>query len=185
MSTSARHRTLAATGEALDDPRRRRRLRVHVADDAAGEATAQVGRLDAALAVCRHARTGDCAQPPACFSGAPVNAGDLTRNAVHAQAVREIGRQLQREQHVVELQLLADVDAHGRVVGQHQQARVIVRELQLARRAQHALALDATQLAELDAQRLAALLDRRQLGADQRARHLHARHARSARRRRC
>ncbi len=40
------HRTLAATGQTIDHPRRRLRLRVDVLDDASGEAAAQVGRLD-------------------------------------------------------------------------------------------------------------------------------------------
>ena len=63
----------------------------------------------------------------------------------------------------------------GRLVVEREQAFVVVGELELARRAQHAAALDAADLADLDPERLArALLRRRQLGADQRARRLHA-----------
>ena len=56
----------------------------------------------------------------------------------------------------------------GASAAQFEQAAVVVAELELARRAQHALALDAAQLAQLDQEGL-AVFARRQLGADQRA----------------
>ena len=58
---------------------------------------------------------------------------DLTRNAINAEPVRQIGRELEREQGVVEQQQLTDVSTHRRVSGQFQQAAVIVIELQFTR----------------------------------------------------
>ena len=64
----------------------------------------------------------------------------------------------------------------GARVVEDQQAAVVLGELELARRAEHAAALDAADLADLDAKRLGvvALARRRQLGADARQRHLDA-----------
>ena len=99
--------------------------------------------------------------------------GELARDAVDAEPVREVGRELEGEQRIVELQHLAHVGADRRIGREFEQAAVVVAELELARRAQHALALDAAQLAELDEEGL-AVVARRQLGADQRQRHLDA-----------
>ena len=85
----------------------------------------------------------------------------------------QVGRELEREQHVVQVQKGADVLAQRRVGRQFQQAAVVFAELQFARRAQHALAFHATQLAELDLERL-AVLTRRQFGTDQGHRHADA-----------
>ena len=63
----------------------------------------------------------------------------------------------------------------GVSAGRISKTAVIFRQLQLARRAQHALALDAAQLRQLDRERLAARFRRRQLRADERDRHLDAR----------
>jgi len=79
--------------------------------------------------------------------------------------VAQIGRELEREQRVVEVQELADVLAERRVGRQFEQAAVVLGQLELARRAQHAEALDAAQLALADLERL-AVLARRQFGAD-------------------
>ena len=162
-------RTLAAAREPVDHPGRRLRGGVDVAHDAAREAPAQVRRLHlhAQLAIvlhrCRRER-----------GGLQRRAGErrhLARDAVHAEAMAKVGRELQREQRVVERQVGADVLAHRRGGGQHQQARMVVGELQLARRAQHALALDAAQQTLLDDERL-AVLARRELGTGQRRGHL-------------
>ena len=145
-------------------------LRVHAAHDAAREAAAQVGAP---------------APPPAGAGRAPAGTGgmagvfkrragqrrDLARDAVDAERMRQVGRELEREDGVVELQPLADVGAQRRVGGQLEQAAVVVGDLQFARRAQHAAALDAAQLADADLEGLAVLAGR-QLGADHGQRHL-------------
>jgi hypothetical protein len=75
---------------------------------------------------------------------------------------------------VVQVEVLADALANGRVFRQHHQAAMVFRQLQLARGAQHAVAIHAAQLADLDLERLAAVFGRGQHGAHQRARHLDA-----------
>ena len=69
--------------------------------------------------------------------------GDLARDAEHRQAVALVRRQLEREDVVVEVEHVADRRADRRIGGQDQQAGVVVRQLQFARRAQHAFARDA------------------------------------------
>ena len=86
----------------------------------------------------------------------------------------QIGRELEGEQRVIQPEVFAQALAHGRVGGQLQQARAFLRNAQLAGGAQHAVAFNAAQLAQLDAKGL-AIFARRQLGAHQRARHFDAR----------
>ena len=78
--------------------------------------------------------------------------------------MRQIGRELQREQRVVQVQVLAHILAQGRIGRKLQQAAGIFVNAQLLGRAQHAKALHAAQLADLDLERL-AVFTRRQLGA--------------------
>ena len=87
--------------------------------------------------------------------------------------MRQIGRELEREQRVVQIQVRTDVLTHGRCGIQLQEAAVVFRQLELARRAQHALAFHAAQLAHLDEKRL-AVITRRQFGTHQGAWHLDA-----------
>jgi hypothetical protein len=164
MSTSA-------ACQAINHPLRCLRLRIDASNDAAGEAATQVFGLDAHRQLvgvrCLHGRkrrrrqrrTGQRRQ--------------FARDAVHRQAVTEIRRQLERDQVVVERQRLAHVFAERRIGGKFEQAAMVVRKFQFARRAQHAEALDAAQLADADLERL-AVVTRRQLGADQRQRHADA-----------
>jgi hypothetical protein len=74
--------------------------------------------------------------------------GHLAGDAVDAQAAAQVGRELEGEQRVVELQRLR-TSAHRRIGVQLQQAAVVLAELQFTRRAQHALAFHAAQLAQL------------------------------------
>ena len=167
-----RHRALAAARQALDHPRRRLRLRIDVAHDAAGEAPAQVGRFHLhrqRLVVPR--RNGFDQRRQQRRAG---QRRDLARHAVDAERMRQVGRQLEREHGVVQRQQLADVGAHRRIGRQLEQAAMVVGQLQLARRAQHAEAVDAAQLADLDGEGRAALFRRRQLGTDQCQRHADA-----------
>ncbi len=85
----------------------------------------------------------------------------------------EIGRELEREQHVVQAQLFADVATDHSVVAQLQQTVALFGDLQLLGRAQHALAFDAAQLAQLDGKRLAVFTGRQQR-TDGGTRHLDA-----------
>ncbi len=99
----------------------------------------------------------------------------FARDTEHRQTIGLVRRQLDFENRVVEVERLADILPDRRIFRQDQQTAMIFGQLQFARRAQHALALDATQLRQLDLERRAALFGRRQLGADQRDRHLDAR----------
>ena len=84
--------------------------------------------------------------------------------------MRQIGRELEGEQRVVELQVLTDVLPQRRISSQFQQAAVVFGQFEFARRAQHALAFDAAQLADLDQERFAVFAGR-QLGTHQRTGH--------------
>ena len=103
----------------------------------------------------------------------PRQCRDFTRHAIHAQAMRQVGRELEGEQGVIQIEALADILANRRVRVQLQQTAVVIVQLQFFGRAQHALAFHAAQLAQLDQKRF-AIFTRRQLGADQRARHFDA-----------
>ncbi len=109
------------------------------------------------------------------FSGAPVSAATSRATPSTDRQSALFGVSLMVNLRSFELVVVADVLADRRVVRQFQQAAVVFRQLQFARRAQHALRLDAAQLADLDFERL-AVLARRQHGAD------HARTAPSCRR---
>ena len=82
--------------------------------------------------------------------------------------MRQIGRELQGEQRVIQIQMLADVLPQRRIGGQFQQAAMVFGEFEFARRAQHALAFHAAQLADLDDEGFAVFTGR-QLGTDERA----------------
>src|SRR5204863_3885555 len=123
---------------------RRCGLRVDVADDAAREATAQLARLDLDR---QHITMPDRRRRERrLLQRRAGQRRDFARDAIDAQAMTEVRGELQRQQRVVEQQVLADVLPDWGLGIEDQQAAVIVGQLQLARRAQHALALDATQL---------------------------------------
>ncbi len=166
-----RHATLTAAGQAVLHPLGGCSARVHVAHDATREAATQIrgahlhGQLVCQLGLYRRERrllqwrTGQCRH--------------FTGNAVNAQAMRQVGRELESEERVVQIQMGANVLTHrGRSV-QLQQTAVVFRQLEFAGRAQHALAFHAAQLAHLDQERL-AIVARGQLGTHQRTRHLDA-----------
>ena len=147
------HGALAAARQSLDHPIRCLGLRVHAMDDAAHKAPTQISRVDLDGnggidgGLHRHhfrQRQGRAGQ-----------SRDLARNALHAQAMRQVGRELEGEQRVIQLEVVANVLAQGRIFGQDVQAIGFFRNAQLACRAQHALALDTTQLAQLDLEHFA------------------------------
>ena len=69
--------------------------------------------------------------------------------------MRQIRRQLEREQHVVECQVIANVLTQRRIKRQLQQAAVVFRQFEFTRRAQHALAFYTPQLTDFDEERFA------------------------------
>ena len=97
-----RHRSLAAAGQPVDHPRRRAGLGVDAAHDAAGEAAAQVGRFDP------HRQPGVVRRPHRLdVRRLQRRAGqrrDFAGDAVDAERMRQVGRELEREQRVVEAQ---------------------------------------------------------------------------------
>jgi hypothetical protein len=94
---------LAAAGQALGHPGRRLRRGVDAADDAAGEAPAQVGRLDLHP---QHRRVADRNGIDARrFQRRVGDRRELARDAPDAEDVSEIGRRLEGEDGVVELQV--------------------------------------------------------------------------------
>ena len=159
---------LPATRQTVHHPRGRLRLRIDVAHDASGKAATQVrgsnvhrqdfGQTD------RHGRNRRHFQRRAC------QRSHLARHAQYAQAMRQIRREFEGEQRVVQLHVCADVLANWRIGRQLQQAIAGLADPQLAGRTQHALAFDAAQLAQLDQKRFSVGTGR-QLGTDRRARH--------------
>ena len=172
-----RHATLTAARQAVQHPLGRGSARVHIAHDAAREATAQI--RSAHLHRQRVRQLGSHRRERGTLQRCTGQCRHLTCNAIDAQAMRQIGRELEREQRVVQIQVRADVLAHGRCGIQLQEAAVVFRQLELARRAQHALTFHAAQLAHLDEEGFAVVTGR-QFCADQRAWHLDA-HARIGR----
>ena len=79
---------------------------------------------------------------------------------MHAQAVGQIGRELEGKKCVIQIQMGPDVLPQRRVGGQLEQAAMVLRQLELAGRTQHAVTFDAAQLADLDLKRLAVLARR-------------------------
>ena len=89
----------------------------------------------------------------------------------------QVRRELEGEDRVVQAQPVTHGHAHRRVVGQLQQAAVLVGDLQFPGRTQHAAALDAAQLAHADLEGLGVCLGvirRRQLGTHGGQRHANA-----------
>src|SRR5450756_2628685 len=91
---------------------------------------------------------------------------DFAGDAVNTEAMRQIGRELEGKQRIVQLQMLANVLAQRRISSQFEQTAMVFRQLELTRGAQHALAFHATQLAHLDQEGL-AVFSGRQLCAHQ------------------
>ena len=134
-----------------------------VAHDAAREAAAQVRRRDLDLQLRIVGRLHRRETRAAC-SGAPVSADSSRATPKTLSACARLGVSLSVKSVSSSFSTLAHVRAHGRIGRQFEQAAMVLAQLELARRAQHALALDAAQLAELDQERLAVLAGR-QFGA--------------------
>ena len=100
---------------------------------------------------------------------AHVGGGKVARDAVHAGAVRPVGRELDLDHGIVEPRPLCVDFAERRVGGQFDDALVVLGELHLELGHQHAATFDAADLADAERDVLA-----RDVGAD---RHEHAHHA--------
>ena len=166
-------RALPAARQALDHPGRGLGLGVDVADDPAREPATQVWcfDLDRQHRVVGHSHRRHCRQ----VQRRAGQCRHLARDAQHRQRMTQIGRELEREQAVVEPEPIADVCAQWRVGRQLQQAAMVVAQLEFSRRAQHAVALDAAQLAHADAESGISAFRWRQAGANHRQRHADAR----------
>ena len=109
---------------------------------------------------------------------AEAGRGEVAGDAVDAGRVRPVRRQIDLDHRIVEMRIGGEAGADRRIVGQVDDAVMLVGQLQLALRAHHAAALDAADLADrqrhVDAGNIGA---GRGEGADQ------ARRAHSARRR--
>jgi hypothetical protein len=147
------------------------------------EAGAQIGRLERdgnrafALAFDRFDRAG--------LQRAEPGGGEVAGDAVNAGGVGAVRRQADLDHRIVELGPFGEGRAHRRVLGQVDNAGVLVGKLQFALRTHHAVALHAADLADrqrdVDARHIGA---RRGEGADQAgarvgraAHHLHRRAA--------
>ena len=154
------HRALAAAFKAFDHPGRSLRGGIDVAHHTPGEAATEIGRLDGHRnkgIVRRHHRCDHRSQ-----QGCPREGGHFARNAEDRQRMAQIGRELEREQRVVQVQPLSQVGPHRCVGRQLQQPGAFAGDLQLLGRAQHAVALDPTQLAQFDREGLAVFTRRQQ-----------------------
>jgi len=152
--------TDAASVQALHQPLGRR-ANLHVANDAGNIAAAEVlvGKLNRDL-------VGGGAADLGIDSGqlhvevAVVDGADLAGDADHGKAVGAVGRDLAVEHGIGGAVVLGERHAHGSVLGQDHNARMVAGKPQLASGAVHAHGNHAAQLALLD-------LDvARQLGAD-------------------
>ena len=79
-----------------------------------------------------------------------VHGGNLDGHASHGQAVRAVGRDLAVDDGVGHAEIVGVVHADGGVLGQDDDAVVVVSQAELAGGAVHAAGLDAAQLALLD-----------------------------------
>ena len=68
--------------------------------------------------------------------------------------MRQIGRELEGEQGVIQLQMVTDVLTHWGFRRELQQALVFLRKMKFAGRTQHALAFHAAQFTQFDEKRL-------------------------------
>ncbi|CRE10820.1 Uncharacterised protein [Bordetella pertussis] len=162
-----RHRTLAGTLQARLHPFGRRGARVDALDHAPGKAAAQIRGLDGdRQAMVDRDRHGLGRRRRERRAG---QRGDFAGHTENGQAVGAIGRQLEREQGVVQIQRGADIGARAQRGRQFEQACMVLRQAQLARRAQHARGLHAAHLGHAD------LHAAGQFGAHARQRHGQAR----------
>ena len=81
---------------------------------------------------------------------AEARGGEVARDAVHAEAIAAVGRHLDLDNRIVEAERLGGGDAGLRFGRQVDDAVMIVAELELAHRAEHAVALLAADLADLE-----------------------------------
>ncbi len=153
-----RHAALTATREPIHHPCGGCRPGVDVANHAAGKTATQIWRADthgqSGLVANRHSGKGRR------LEGRSGQCSHFTRNTIHTQAMGQVGSQLEREQGVVQLQVLPDILANACVCRELQQATVVFRQFKFTCRAQHALAFNTAQLAYFDKEGLAIVAGR-------------------------
>ncbi len=156
----------AAAREAAHHPVGGRRLGVHATQDASAIARASLRCVEHDRAPRIDGRRNRTHLRRA--KGGARDGRHFARDALEAQAVCPVRRQLDGEQRVVEPEVLANVGTDRRILGQRIKTAMVLGQAQLARRAQHPEGLDTAQLGCLDGEVA------RQHGTDRRARHLHA-----------
>ena len=153
-------------GEPLLQPGRRRHV-LDAAHQAQPEGGTKLGRLDPHLHRAREFAADRLDGPV--LERPHVGGGEIAGDAVDAGAVGAVRRQVDLDHRIVEPRPLRVVRADRRVVGQFDDAFVIVGDLQLELRDQHAATFDAADGADLQ---------RHGLARDERPRrHEHALHA--------
>ena len=162
---------LTATRQTVHHPLWGLGLGVDALDHATAEAATQVGSQHLDRQLVRNL-SGD-GRENRCQQWRTRQGRHLAGDTVNTQAMRQVGRELEGQQRVVQIQVLANVLAQRRVQRQFQQTAVVVGNFQLLGRAQHALAFHTTQLAHLDDKGLAVFV-RRQLGTHHRTWHANA-----------
>ena len=133
---------------------------LHAADRAADEERAGLGvglgEMDRRSGCRSVPATGvDVERPQPAEPGRREIAGD----AVHAEAIGAVGRDLDLDHRIVEPEHLGEARADRRRRRQLDDALVIVGEAQLAGRAQHAVAIDAADLARFSTMPLRGMID--------------------------
>ena len=141
---------------------RGRRPHAHPADHRAGVARAQLRVVD--LDADGVGRARDRVAEGGLADGVGGARGDLVRHAQDRQAVAAVGRHLHHER-IGAGQIGGEGGAEGRVVGEHQDALVLVAQAQLALGADHALGDDAADGGGAERAQLARALVM-ELGAD-------------------
>ena len=143
-------RAPAGGGHALGEPLGRG-ADLHVADHARGVARAELGVVDRHVDEIGGVRALLGLHDGQLDVGVLVEDGrDLHRHAGHGEAVGAVGRDLAVDHGVGHAEVVGEVHAHRRVLGQDHDALVVRAQAQLAGRAVHAAGLDAAQLALLD-----------------------------------
>ena len=120
----SRDAALATAGQAVHHPLGRFGFGIDVANHAAREAAAQIGRTHLhrqTVSSCN--RNG---RESGCFQRRVSQRSQFTRHAIHAQAVRQVRCELEGQQCIVKLEKFADVLTQRCVERQFQQPTMVV-----------------------------------------------------------
>ena len=160
-----RQRALAGTFQPLLHPVGRGRCRIHTANDPAGKAAAQRGflNIDRQPVVDGHGSCRKGGQLHRCIG----QGGQIARHPEHRHAVGQVGRELEFEDFLVQIQRLAQILTRRQISGQLQNAGMIIAHAEFAARAEHAAAFHPPHLRFLDAEVSGQHGPRQRAGRDQ------------------